>query len=806
MHLSPSRHRWLTAGVMIAGLLGLLAVGFWLRWQFVLTVSPDVDELTTIWAADRILKTGMPWMPSDVLYTRGILNSYTIAGFALVGGLTTTVARLPSVLFGLLSIVLIWVIGWREWNARVGLVAAAGLVFLPEALQADGHARFYAQHVFFTLLTIWVTYRAIRPTAGSHHHQEDSVADRARWGRHWLIPLALGLALFAQEETVLLYPALLLGIFLWRGWRYFLQPPVLVTQALCVGLIGLRYLMEQVGQPGYFAAIQNHKPYVGFYFDIAGAWNEYRPLYISDRRLLWTAMALLGLSVALVAFGRLWRNRDRRLLDLPPAHQATLFFALQFLFILVVLHTLVSEQWRADRYILFVQSCWLLVGAAGATWGVERLTAQPLLRWLATALLAWFMISPMWPSVVHGLKNRTEGYDAAFAYVAAHRQPGDIVMSPQPPACAAILGEPCDFYARERGFEPYVTVQNGVIVDRWSGATLLNTAAHLRAMLEDARAQGVRVWFVSDGARLGKRYNDAFIRMTVEQFTLAFEEREVRVLQGEGWRTQPTYTVHKTFAPPLAIGAMTLENWERTAAIPGDYVEMMLLWGRNGVIEEQINTSVQVAAMDGTRISQADGPPALGMISTFEETFGPLPDPKLLLLPATLAPGRYRMEVIAYSVETQSLLADPVAIDWFTIGPPPAAPAQPSDARWQNGLTLLGHDALPAALTPEASFVLRLVWQTSATVRADYTVFAHLLGPDGTIVAQNDRQPLAGFYPTSGWAIDDPVADLYFMALPATLPAGEYRLTVGWYQSATGERLQLTDASDRVEIARWVVP
>ncbi len=361
MSFSPHRRRWLTAGFMIAGLIGLLAVGFWLRWRFVLTVSPDVDELTTIWAADRILQIGTPWMPSDVLYTRGILNSYTIAGFALVGGLTTTVARMPSVLFGLLSIVLIWWIGWREWNARVGLVAAAGLVFLPEALQADGHARFYAQHVFFTLLTIWVTYRAIHPpindSTDTDEDNTDILSARARWAPHLLIPLALGLALFAQEETVLLYPALILGMLLWRGWRYFFQPPVLVTQLLCVGLIGLRFLVEQVGQPGYFAAIQDHKPYIGFYFDIAGAWHEYRSLYISERRLLWTAMALLGLIVAL---GMLWRHGRKqgwRLGQLPAAQQATLFFGLQFLFIFVVLHTVVSDQWRADRYILFVQPC-----------------------------------------------------------------------------------------------------------------------------------------------------------------------------------------------------------------------------------------------------------------------------------------------------------------------------------------------------------------------------------------------------------------------------------------------------------------
>lgn len=780
-------------------LISLLVVGAGLRWYFVQHISPDVDELTTLWATRRILDTGMPLMPSGVLYTRGILHSYTIGAFACIGGLTTTVGRLPSVLFGLLSILLIGWIGRQAWHERVGLLAAAGLAFLPEAVLADGHARFYAQHLFFTLLTLWLTYRALDLPAqpGDDH--------RPSWGLHLAATLAFGLALFAQEETVLLYPTLVLAIYLWRGWRYLWQPPVLVAQGLALGLLLLRYALEQLGQPGYFAAIQTHKAYLNFDFDFVGAWHTYRSLYIAPPRLGWTAMALVGVSVALVA---LWQQRKTqwRLAHLPAAQQAVLFFALPFFLIFGILLTLVGEQWRNERYLLFLQPCWLLVGAAGVHWLVERWFQQPRWRASATLLIAGTLLIPLWPSLRAGLLNHPEGYAAAFTYVAAHRQAGDIIITPQPPACAAILGEPCTFYARERGYEPYVTVQNGVVVDRWSGAPLLNTVAQLQHVLKTAKAQGVRVWFVTDGNRLGKRYNEAFMQTTIEQFHLAFEVRGVRVLQAAGWQTLPPYIIQKTFTPPLAVGAMTIARWERTSAQPGAAVHVQLHWGHIGLLQAQINTSVQVAAADGTRLTQADGPPALGIISTFEEVRGTLPDLKTLRLPANLQPGRYRFEIVAYDAQTRTPLAAPLAIDWFTVGAPPVKPVYTLNAQWQNGLRLLGGDAWPAILAPNTPLPLRLVWSTTTAIKHDYTVFIHLLGPDGQIIAQHDSQPAAGFYPTSGWLVDEPIEDHYTLALPATLPPGDYRLIVGWYQPTTMVRLALVNGNDRIAITHWRLP
>ena len=136
-----------------------------------------------------------------------------------------------------------------------------------------------------------------------------------------------------------------------------------------------------------------------------------------------------------------------------------------------------------------------------------------------------------------------------------------------------------------------------------------------------------------------------------------------------------------------------------------------------------------------------------------------IPDPMVLTVPADLPPGRYRLDVVAYDVLTQDPFGLPVPIDWFRVGPEPAPPAEPTDITWENGIHLAGHDPLPDSLEPGAPLTLRLVWTASAAPPGDYTAFVHLLGPDGTLVAQADRAPEGGFYPTSAWEIDERVAD-----------------------------------------------
>ncbi len=635
--------RWLLWGALLA----LLGLGFVLRWEYLRTISLYVDEFTTLWAAEKVQELGVPRMPSGVLYTRGLLASYVEAAFLTLFGNSYTIGRLPSLLFGLATIAALFLIGRREWHARVGLLAAAGLTLLPEAIIWSGRARFYAQLQFLGLLTVWAVFAAL--TTQDKTHQKRYL---------WLFAALFWLALFTQEQMILLYPSLLLAMALWCGWRFLLQPTVLAVNLLCVGGLGVRYLVEKVGQPGYFETIQATRPYVGLIFDITGAWQVYGQLLVEPARLPWTLGALLAVSVAIFLL-----IRTRSLYGLSRFHQATLFFTLQFTFVFLVMLTLVGTSWRDTRYLYLVQPFWLLCGGAGIVWLIERVAATERVRWAVTAAVAVLLMALLWLPAQRVLAQQVEGYDRVLRFVAEARAPGDIILSPQPPACAQVLGEPCDYYAIQRGYEEYVVGRDGLLIDRWSGAPLLDSAAGLAAAVNGAPG----TWFVADSLRLATRYDAAFLRTLVEQFDVAFSERGVLALRAAGLREPPSLSQTRTLATPLTMGPLALTGWERSALEAGASLAVSLFWQGNGPIDRQYNTSLRLVAEDETLIAQADGPPARGIIPTTLFFDTPLPDPKVLDVPADLPPGRYRLDVVAYDVATVEALGAPQTIEWIML-------------------------------------------------------------------------------------------------------------------------------------------
>lgn len=774
--------RALLAGSVLAA---AVAVGAWLRWRYVTDVSLYVDEFTTLWAAERIRELGAPRMPSGVLYTRGLLWSYIEAAALALFGSNYTVGRLPSLLTGLLTIGAVWLVGRRAWRTEVGLLAAVGLALLPEAIIWSGRARFYSLLQLMTLLTLWAAFE------GLAHGGANEGVDAGRQRRLWrLFALCFVLALYAQEMAVLLYPSILLATVIWRGWRFLRRREVALAHAVCLLAMLVRYTIEILGQPGYFETIQATRPYVGLVFDVGGAWAIYGPLFVGAERLPWT---LLGLA----AVGRaIWElRRSGRLEALPRFHQATLFFGLHLGFLLAVVFALVGVSWRDARYLFWVQTFWLLLGAAGAVWLLMGLPGGRAVRWPALAGVTALLALSLWSVANHVTDQEIEGYDRVLAAVKEVRQPGDVVLSPQPPACALVLG-PCDFYAVQIGYEEYVIQRDGVWVDRWSGAQLLNTAAQLEQVLRSAP----RVWFITDSLRLATRYESDFIRTVVEQFDIAVAERGVLALRAEGWRTPPAVEVARTLEPPLPFGPLALAGVEHSAAQPGSSLAVTLLWRSVEPVEAQINSSLRLVDATGRQVAQDDGPPARGILPTQLIFDTPIPDPKRLALPGDLAPGRYRLDVVAYTLDPVTPLGEPQAAAWLRVGPAPAAPQQTVDGEWEDNMRLAGMDPAPVRLAPGELLDVRLVWTADGPVEHDYTVFVHLTGPDGSTAAQHDRAPEGGFYPTSAWSGGTAVEETYTLALPTDLRAGEYVLEVGLYRADTGERLPLASGGDSLAL------
>lgn len=115
--------------------------------------------------------------------------------------------------------------------------------------------------------------------------------------------------------------------------------------------------------------------------------------------------------------------------------------------------------------------------------------------------------------------------------------------------------------------------------------------------------------------------------------------------------------------------------------------------------------------------------------------------------------------------------------------PVPDAPAVRLEADFGQQIRLAGYTLESDRLT--------LFWRATAQPAADYSVFIHLRNGQNATVAQWDRQPLDGAYPTRLWQPAETLADPLTLSLPANLPPGEYRLAIGLYRLDTLERLPL---------------
>jgi hypothetical protein len=128
-----------------------------------------------------------------------------------------------------------------------------------------------------------------------------------------------------------------------------------------------------------------------------------------------------------------------------------------------------------------------------------------------------------------------------------------------------------------------------------------------------------------------------------------------------------------------------------------------------------------------------------------------------------------------------------------------APPTHPQSARLGDQIELLGYDLVAEEFRAGQPLQLALHWRAISQPALDYTVFAQLISPEGLVRAQQDNQPQEGRYPTTAWSLQAKVVDRYTLTLAEGAPPGPYRLVVGMYDLATGQRLAAFDEAGR----RW---
>jgi hypothetical protein len=242
-------------------------------------------------------------------------------------------------------------------------------------------------------------------------------------------------------------------------------------------------------------------------------------------------------------------------------------------------------------------------------------------------------------------------------------------------------------------------------------------------------------------------------------------------------------------------------NLDTTEARPGEQVRVTLFWQAdlapmaNQTADYAVNLILQNVA--GNDVLLYSGAPVHGTYPTSHWTKGEIVvdryNPRLPLDTADAPPGDYPLVLTLSAADGERLFA-PIVLGTLTLLATDRSFDVPAMGHAQqvtlaNQIELLGYDIDLDDARPGGIIPLALYWRALKEMDEGYTVFTHLLGPDGQILAQQDNPPVNGTYPTTLWLPSEVIADPYNIPLPTDLPPGDYPIQVGFYIAETGLRL-----------------
>ncbi len=651
----PNRLRHLPIYVTLAL---LLALAFWLRRQFIATVQLYPDEFVTLLAVQMIGEKGLPIMPSGLFYEHGLLFSW-LGSLAALFGEPRLMVRYASLLCGLLGVLLTFWVGRRWFSPGVGLIAAIGLALAPTAIEWSGRARMYALLQLLLLLALWLAFEGVT---------------RRNAGLRWLALAAFLGATLAHFGAVALAPPLLLALLVVRWLQADGSPRRAIfyrgwwLEALAfMAILGVAFLVKRAGQPKGIAALDGSPAaalvglaevlavYSELSLNLWGGWHSIAPFYLTLPALIFLPFALWAAGVALFVAMRHLRHRAN---PLPPAAVAALYLAILLTATTIEMVFLVSPHRRDEKYLFMVLPLLLLLGACGMA-----VLGHRLLRWLRPAVLRRWLaaFTPIavsvglvwltWAEVQSLLANPGDDYDTAFAYVQAHWQPGDAVLTGTPAAAWLYLGRN-DFYSVQRsgGYDYRLLSVAGQPVDGWLAAPAIITEAVLAGTL--ARQP---VWLVLERWGLQREYYDQpFLQQLLAQTELVTEAQGMFVLRSKAnprpLPPEPAQPVEAVFGEAVQLSGYTIEP---ARPAPGQTARLTLYWQALAPMAADYTVFVHLRQPGGGNVAQADHRPLGNLFPTSLWPIGEIiRESSELFLPPDLPPGQYELWAGLYLLET----------------------------------------------------------------------------------------------------------------------------------------------------------
>ncbi len=703
--------------VAVVALLGLLGVGLWLRLRFIHAVQLYPDEFVTLLAVRMIGQKGLPILPSGLFFEHGLLFSYAGSMAAWFGparlavryasllfglvtlGLTFFVGRRWfSTGVALIAVTgLVVAPATIQWSGRARMYALLQLLVLLtiwlayEGILYDRPRRRWAALLAYLGATlthfnavalapplglaavglwwfkIWAERQASsRGSARGGGRGAGESIKLIRQKRLWLEVVALGLIL-------------LIAFYVKRAG----QPKGVEALAADNALAGLAQVLAIYGDLS---------------LNLAAGWQAINPFYLTRPALFFAPFALLAGGLALVQLSRPSSRQQIRMflagqLDQPAGHTAAwpwparppaIFLTLILFATTLEMILFVSPERRDDKYLFMLLPLLFLLGAHGMEITFRYLfTAAPQPKsvphppssisnlespistphspftihhsqfTIISLLIAGLILTATQPAVRTLLANTGDDYDTAFAYVQAHWQPGDAILTGTPAAAAFYLDRN-DFYSVQRrgGYDYRLLTVNNRPVDRWLGSPAIRTEAELHQVLANQP-----VWLVLERWGLQREYYDLpFLQQLLAQtdYVSEVQAQGIFVLRSKAnphpLAAEPAHPVEALFGDRLHLLGYTVEP---KLPAPGQPVRLTLYWQAIAPPEHDYTVFVHLRQPAGGNVAQADHRPLGDLYPTSLWPVGEtIRETSELLLPPDLPPGSYQLWAGLYLLET----------------------------------------------------------------------------------------------------------------------------------------------------------
>lgn len=279
----------------------------------------------------------------------------------------------------------------------------------------------------------------------------------------------------------------------------------------------------------------------------------------------------------------------------------------------------------------------------------------------------------------------------------------------------------------------------------------------------------------------------------------------VRLAASSEWPLPAQTPFEAQFPLQFSNGLQLTGVGETVANIrPGNTLPLTLYWQAQAPLGGQaMSYELEVVGPSGQVWITRSGAPGPDWLGPGEWPVGaPIREVVGLAFPPEAPPGNYRLRWRLQSGDA-IVRARPAWRPWrgewvrfghVRVDPWPLNRALPDaeqvlEASFGPSIQLYGFDLAARELRPGEALDLTLYWRAQDVPEGHYLVFVHVIGPQGTIVAQADRIPDNWRRPTRGWRAGEVLSDSYELFLPPDAPAGDYRLFAGLFEAESEQRL-----------------